>query len=165
MATRLGVVAGWSDVSVQVSLFALTAMGLILATTWQATRQLQRDELLGRRMFAALERRRTESWLGQTDERQIFVALIESSSDFIGIADPNGKPIYLNPAGRRMVGLATRLSRSRQTQIPDYYPPEQRAFATDVISSRWSSAAAGRARPTFGTGRPKKRSRSPTSTS
>ncbi|MET0215751.1 MAG: PAS domain S-box protein, partial [Vicinamibacterales bacterium] len=42
------------------------------------------------------ERRRRD------DERHVFVSLIENSSDFIGIADPNGRPIYLNPAGRRM---------------------------------------------------------------
>ena len=43
------------------------------------------------------ERRRIE------DERQVFVSLLENSSDFIGIADPTGKPVYVNPAGRRMV--------------------------------------------------------------
>jgi hypothetical protein len=28
-------------------------------------------------------------------QRRIFVALIENSSDFIGIVDPQGKPIYM----------------------------------------------------------------------
>ena len=32
-----------------------------------------------------------------------FAALIENSLDFIGIADPEGKPLYLNAAGRQMV--------------------------------------------------------------
>jgi PAS domain S-box-containing protein len=66
------------------------------------------------------------------EERQLFEALVENSSDFIGIADPNGKPLYLNPAGRRMVGLAADHPVS-DTQIPEYYPPEDRAFAADVI--------------------------------
>lgn len=66
------------------------------------------------------------------DERQVFVSLIENSSDFIGIADPTGKPIYVNPAGRRMVGLAADAS-VEETQIADYYPPEERQFALDVI--------------------------------
>lgn len=40
------------------------------------------------------------------DERQIFASLVENSSDFIGTADPDGVPNYLNPAGRAMVGLS-----------------------------------------------------------
>ena len=62
----------------------------------------------------------------------MFAALIENSSDFIGIADANGKPTYLNPAGRRMVGSPP-IIRIEDTQIPDYYPPDQRSFAPDVI--------------------------------
>lgn len=77
------------------------------------------------------------------EERQVFFALVENSSDFIGIADPAGKPIYVNPAGRRMVELAEDVP-IEQTRIPEYYPPEQRSFATDVIlrsmldRGRWS---------------------------
>jgi PAS domain S-box-containing protein len=66
------------------------------------------------------------------DERQVFVSLLENSSDFIGIADASGKPVYLNPAGRRMVGLPPDFP-VEQTQIPDYYPPQERPFVTDVI--------------------------------
>ena len=83
------------------------------------------------------ERRRIE------DERQVFVSLLENSSDFIGIADPTGKPVYLNPAGRRMVGLAPDFP-VEQVQIEDCYPKELRPFVTDVIlkamieRGRWS---------------------------
>jgi PAS domain S-box-containing protein len=66
------------------------------------------------------------------DERQVFVSLLENSSDFIGIADPTGKPIWINPAGRRMVGLAADHP-VEKTEILEYYPPEERAFAADVI--------------------------------
>ena len=66
------------------------------------------------------------------EERQLFAALVENSSDFIGIADPSGKPTYLNPAGRRMVGLAPDHPVG-ETEITDYYPPEERAFASEVI--------------------------------
>jgi PAS domain S-box-containing protein len=72
------------------------------------------------------ERRRIE------DERQVFVSFLENSADFIGIADPAGKPVYINPAGRRMVGLPPDLP-IENTQIPDYYSPDQRMFASDVI--------------------------------
>ncbi|HUK34955.1 MAG TPA: PAS domain S-box protein, partial [Vicinamibacterales bacterium] len=77
------------------------------------------------------------------EERTLFEALVENSSDFIGIADPSGTPTYLNPAGRQMVGLAPDHPVG-ETRIPEYYPPEQRAFVSDVIvkgmveQGRWS---------------------------
>lgn len=66
------------------------------------------------------------------DLRQVYVALLDNSSDFIGIADPAGKPLYLNPAGRRMIGLEPD-SPIEQLEIKDVYPPELRDFATGVI--------------------------------
>jgi PAS domain S-box-containing protein len=72
------------------------------------------------------ERKRIE------DERHVFVSFLENSSDFIGIADPDGNPIYLNPAGRRMVGLPAHHP-VEATRMLDYYPPDQRAFASSVI--------------------------------
>ncbi|MGZ7040715.1 MAG: PAS domain S-box protein, partial [Thermoanaerobaculia bacterium] len=76
------------------------------------------------------------------DERQVFVSLLENSSDFIGITDPRGKPIWVNPAGRRMVGLPADYP-VEQTQIPEYFAPGQGALVADVIRSlaehgRWS---------------------------
>jgi PAS domain S-box-containing protein len=73
------------------------------------------------------ERKRIE------DERQVFVSLLDNAPDFIGIEDPSGKPVYINPAGRRMVGLATDYP-VEQTRTLDYYPPEERAFEVDVIA-------------------------------
>ncbi|MGE3759723.1 MAG: PAS domain S-box protein [Pseudobdellovibrionaceae bacterium] len=46
--TRIGVVAGWYDVGVQVSLFAVVIVGLILRTTWNATRQAEQEEIRAR---------------------------------------------------------------------------------------------------------------------
>ncbi len=77
------------------------------------------------------------------DERQILIALLENSPDFIGIADPARNPVYLNPAGRRLVGLGDDVAIER-TRIVDYYPPEERRFVEDVILNtmeergRWS---------------------------
>ncbi len=72
------------------------------------------------------ERRRAE------DQRTVFQSLIESSSDFIALADPQGRSTYLNPAGRRMIGLSADYP-IEQTQIADYYAPEQRELAETVI--------------------------------
>ncbi len=66
------------------------------------------------------------------DERRVFSALIENSPDFIGITDATGKPVYVNPAGRRMVGMAPDHPLA-ETTIPEYYPAEQRTFVSEVI--------------------------------
>ena len=65
-------------------------------------------------------------------QRQVFVSLLDNSVDFIGIADPTGKPVYLNAAGRRMIGLAPDFP-VEQLQIQDCYPPELRSFVSDVL--------------------------------
>src|SRR5262249_16060889 len=72
------------------------------------------------------ERKRIE------DERQEFVSFLQNSTYFIGIVDPTGKPVYVNPGGRRMVGLPPDFA-IENTEIPDYYSNDQRAFASDVI--------------------------------
>ena len=45
------------------------------------------------------ERKATEA------EREKFFTLVENSTDFIGICDPDAVPIYVNPAGLKLVGL------------------------------------------------------------
>jgi PAS domain S-box-containing protein len=72
------------------------------------------------------ERKRIE------DQRQVFVSLLDNSVDFVGIAAPAGKPIYLNAAGRRMIGVAPDFP-VEDLQIQECYPPEIRPFVTDVL--------------------------------
>ncbi|MFG1831770.1 PAS domain S-box protein [Micromonospora chersina] len=38
-------------------------------------------------------------------ELRLFQALVERSGDFIAVADPDGRTVYVNPAGRTLVGL------------------------------------------------------------
>jgi two-component system, cell cycle sensor histidine kinase and response regulator CckA len=45
------------------------------------------------------ERKRTE------EERQKFVSLVEQTDDFVGMSDLDGKMIYINRAGSKLVGL------------------------------------------------------------
>jgi PAS domain S-box-containing protein len=103
---------------------------LVFRTTWQAARQAEAAEL---RAHAALEESQaTNDRLRKVlDERSIFAALIDNSSDFIGIADPSGKPIYVNPAGRRMIGVPEDYPIGTM-QILDAYAPRERAFASEV---------------------------------
>ncbi len=66
------------------------------------------------------ERKRAE------EEQQKFVALVENSSDFIGIASMEGQVVYVNPAGLKMVGLSS-LEAAKTKSLDDFHSPE--AFA------------------------------------
>jgi PAS domain S-box-containing protein len=70
-------------------------------------------------------------------QREQLFALVENSSDFIGMADAEGRPFYVNPAGRRMVGIAQ--VEVPHTSIPDYYPADQLDLVTGQILPRMRS--------------------------
>lgn len=59
------------------------------------------------------------------DERQKFVSLIENSTDFIGIANNKQQAIYINKAGRDLVGIKT-IEAVKKTKIMDYFLPKER---------------------------------------
>jgi PAS domain S-box-containing protein len=56
-------------------------------------------------------------------ERQRFVTLVESSTDFIGMCDLDGIPFFVNRAGLQMVGLDD-LEQARHTPIASFFFPE-----------------------------------------
>jgi PAS domain S-box-containing protein len=93
--------------------------------------RLRRADRIAARALTASEQAK-ETSTETANELRIFRALVESSSDFIGIADSNGKPVYLNPAGRRMIGLAPDFP-VEQIRIQDCYPKDLRPFVRDVI--------------------------------
>jgi len=63
-------------------------------------------------------------------ERQRFVTLVESSTDFIGICDLEGVPFYINRAGLAMVGLDS-LEEASRTHLRDFFAPEDQARVMD----------------------------------
>jgi PAS domain S-box-containing protein len=75
--------------------------------------------------------------------RQRFEALVDNSPDFISIASLDQHPLYLNPAGRRMVGLSPSFDVTA-TRIIEYHPEELRPHVERVIipsmlrQGRWS---------------------------
>jgi len=56
-------------------------------------------------------------------ERQMFVTLVENSTDFIGICDLQGVPFFINRAGLEMVGLRD-IEEARQTSVSEFFFPE-----------------------------------------
>jgi PAS domain S-box-containing protein len=63
-------------------------------------------------------------------EREMFATLIESSTDFIGIADMDGVPIFVNRAGLRLVGLDD-MDQARKVHVKDFFFPEDQARIMD----------------------------------
>jgi PAS domain S-box-containing protein len=68
-------------------------------------------------------------------ERQKFFLLAESSSEFIGMCDLDLQPLYVNPAGQRLVGLPDMAAACR-VKVPDYYFPEDQQFIAEEFFPR-----------------------------
>lgn len=88
----------------------------------------------GRRLVISMAMDVTERKQIET-ERQKFFLLVESSSEFIGMCDLDMNPIYVNPAGRRMVGLPDMAAACR-VKVQDYYFPEDQRFIAEEFFPR-----------------------------
>lgn len=65
------------------------------------------------------------------EEKSLLLnAVVESSKDFIGIARPDGKTFYVNPAGRAYLGLSAEVS---TTKIIDYFAEEEKQRVTETL--------------------------------
>ncbi|MDY6806083.1 MAG: PAS domain S-box protein [Cyanobacteriota bacterium] len=65
-------------------------------------------------------------------EQQKFITLIDRSSEFIGISDLEGNPLYLNEAGQKMVGLSG-MEEVKQIDLLDCCWPEDRPYLSEVL--------------------------------
>jgi PAS domain S-box-containing protein len=68
-------------------------------------------------------------------ERQQFVSLVEHSNDFIGMADANLIPFFVNAAGLKLVGLDS-LIQALHTPVSDFFFPEDRPFILNEFFPR-----------------------------
>lgn len=84
---------------------------------------VSRDDLL----HEIEERKKAEEELGK------FTAIIEATTDFVGIADARGHVKYVNPAGRKMIGFGEDEDISK-TVIPDYFTEQSKKYIlSDII--------------------------------
>jgi PAS domain S-box-containing protein len=74
--------------------------------------------------FVGTVRDITETRTAETRARRL-AALVEQSSDFIGLADLDGNAEFVNEGGRRLVGLAS-LEEARGYILLDYFEPADR---------------------------------------
>jgi PAS domain S-box-containing protein len=76
-------------------------------------------------------------------EQRLLGSIIENSSDFIGITDMELRPLFLNEAGRRLVGLGD--EDVTRTSVLDYFAAADRDFVAEELvpviaeKGRWSA--------------------------
>ncbi|MDP3876454.1 MAG: PAS domain S-box protein [Methylobacter sp.] len=63
-------------------------------------------------------------------ERNLYVSLVTSSTEFIGMCDTEGMPFFVNEAGLRLVGLDS-LEQGLKTPVEAFFFPEDKAFIMD----------------------------------
>ncbi len=64
----------------------------------------------------------TEQKRAEEKQRQLL-AILDATPDYMAISRLDGQRIYINPAGRRMIGM-DETEDVTQTRIPDFYSPE-----------------------------------------
>jgi PAS domain S-box-containing protein len=85
--------------------------------------------------LAAEQLQQSEAQLGESRQRSRraeqnllrLAAVAEQSSDFIGIASPDARKTYLNPAGRALAGVAAQADIG-DYGVSDFFAPESRDF-------------------------------------
>ncbi len=65
-------------------------------------------------------------------EQEKLTALVENSTDFIGIADLHGQVTYLNPSGMKMVGIKD-AQQVQKLKIIDFLPVEEQPFVLEGV--------------------------------
>jgi PAS domain S-box-containing protein len=94
-----------------------------------AGERLKRFANLSGLAVARLEAR--DALQAEVVEKEQFAALVDLSDDFIAVAALDGRCLYLNPGGRRLVGLET-LEEAQSHQITDYLTPDGIAASIEV---------------------------------
>lgn len=99
---------------------------------WHLSRAIPLRDFLGR----------ITQWVGTNtdihDQKEIeavqarLLQVLDSSSDFVGMADPDQKAVYINSAGREMIGLDDKED-IRDVEITDLFFEEDKPYVRDVI--------------------------------
>jgi len=63
-------------------------------------------------------------------ERNLYILLAKSSTEFIGMCDTEGVPFFINDAGLQLVGLDG-LEQGLKVSVKDFFFPEDQAFIWD----------------------------------
>jgi PAS domain S-box-containing protein len=72
-----------------------------------------------------------QQWLGDAEKRR-FTAVVQRTTDFVGIASLSGQVQYINPAGLQLVGLDT-LDDALRLHVLDFVSPQDRKTVQDEV--------------------------------
>lgn len=75
--------------------------------------------------------RSNEAFRKLNQQQQQLVALVENSTDFIGLASPEGQGVFINQAGLELVGLEK--SQIKELKVLDFFYEEDKSFVNDTI--------------------------------
>lgn len=105
--------------------------------------------------FLAALLRRNQRLRQAGEEQETLVALVENSADIIGVSTLDGKILYLNKAGQKILGIdgleAARKTRLEEYTLPRHAGPYREAVEILRKTGRWQGEARIRH---FKTGRP-----------
>ncbi|MDO8896694.1 MAG: PAS domain S-box protein, partial [Bacteroidales bacterium] len=85
----------------------------------------------GRKMLHTIWRDITES-IQAEEVNRVLADIIRKSGDFIGVADPDGRAIFVNPAGKAMMGFDEEFEEAK-TVVEDYFFPEDMEIVRNEI--------------------------------
>ena len=116
----------------------------VLSTHWREPRRPEEREVRMLELYAghavdAIERIGAEEARRESEiDRQKFVSLVENCTDFIGMAGSDGRVLYINPAGRDLIGLDSEAAMC-QTRIVDYLATDVRGYESEILDKVRSS--------------------------
>ena len=116
--------------------FTAVPLGDYFITTGVDITTLKNAQEKLRRLNEELEQRvaeRTAEIEALWADRSRLASIVENAPDLIGIRDANFDGIYLNPAGKRLVGVETN-EEVRARRPEEYFAPEDRErFAQEIV--------------------------------
>jgi len=100
------------------------------------------------RVFIGIVRDLTDQKRAEAD-RGLLASIIEHTDDFVGVASLDGRVVFVNPAGRRLVGVEP-YATVGDVSLDDFvYPDDRPAFREHIVpavirNGRWQGELRGR---------------------
>ena len=100
------------------------------------------------RVFIGIVRDLTDQKRAEAD-RGLLASIIEHSDDFVGVAGLDGRVVFVNPAGRRLVGVEPHAAVGDVSLDDFVYPDDRPAFHDRIVpavirNGRWQGELRGR---------------------